>query len=67
LPISAQPNAGKPKVDGKNILYMKPELYATETLKCYKAGARIIGGCCGTTPEHIRILSELIEKEDVNR
>jgi 5-methyltetrahydrofolate--homocysteine methyltransferase len=67
LPIVAQPNAGKPKVEGERVLYMEPELYATETLECYKAGAKIIGGCCGTTPEHIRILSELIEKEDVNR
>ncbi len=67
LPIVAQPNAGKPKVEREKVLYMEPELYATETLKCYKAGARIIGGCCGTTPEHMRILSELIEKEAVNR
>jgi len=67
LPIVAQPNAGKPKVEGERVLYMEPELYATETLECYKAGAKIIGGCCGTTPEHIRILSELIEKEAVNR
>lgn len=67
LPIVAQPNAGKPKVEGEKVLYMNPELYATETLECYKSGATIIGGCCGTTPEHIRILSELIEKEAVNR
>jgi 5-methyltetrahydrofolate--homocysteine methyltransferase len=62
LHIVAQPNAGKPKVDGKKVLYMEPNLYATETLECYKAGASIIGGCCGTTPEHMRILSELITK-----
>jgi 5-methyltetrahydrofolate--homocysteine methyltransferase len=60
LPIAAQPNAGKPKVEGEKVLYMDPELYSTETLECYKAGASIIGGCCGTTPEHIKILSELI-------
>lgn len=64
LPIVAQPNAGKPKVEGENIFYMEPELYATETLECYKAGATIIGGCCGTTPEHIKILSDLISKEE---
>jgi 5-methyltetrahydrofolate--homocysteine methyltransferase len=63
LPIAAQPNAGKPRVEGEKVLYLEPKLYATETLECYKAGARIIGGCCGTTPEHIRILSELITKE----
>lgn len=60
LPVAAQPNAGNPKVEGEKISYMEPELYATETLECYKAGATIIGGCCGTTPEHIKILSELI-------
>jgi 5-methyltetrahydrofolate--homocysteine methyltransferase len=60
LPIAAQPNAGKPKVKGGKVFYMEPKLYATETLECYKAGASIIGGCCGTTPEHIKILSELI-------
>ena len=60
LPIVAQPNAGKPKVEGEKISYIEPELYATETLECYKAGATIIGGCCGTTPEYIKILSELI-------
>ncbi|MBN1693807.1 homocysteine S-methyltransferase family protein [candidate division WOR-3 bacterium] len=63
LPIAAQPNAGKPKLEGGKVFYMKPKLYATETLECYKAGASIIGGCCGTTPEHIRILSDLIAKE----
>jgi len=66
LPIVVQPNAGKPKVEGKKVLYMEPELYAKGTLECYRAGARIIGGCCGTTPEHIKILSELIEKETGN-
>jgi 5-methyltetrahydrofolate--homocysteine methyltransferase len=66
LPIAAQPNAGKPKLEGGEVFYMEPVLYATETLECYKAGATIIGGCCGTTPKHIKILSELIEKENNN-
>jgi 5-methyltetrahydrofolate--homocysteine methyltransferase len=63
LPIVAQPNAGKPKVESGKVFYMEPELYAKQTLECYKSGASIIGGCCGTTPEHINILSELIVKE----
>jgi 5-methyltetrahydrofolate--homocysteine methyltransferase len=67
LPIAAQPNAGKPKVEGEKVFYMNPEPYSTETLECYKAGASIIGGCCGTTPEHIKILSELIAKEPGNK
>ena len=62
LPVIAQPNAGKPQVKGEKVFYMDPELYAKQTLECYKSGATFIGGCCGTTPEHIRILSELIEK-----
>ena len=60
LPVVAQPNAGKPKVEAGKVSYTEPELYASQTLECYKAGARIIGGCCGTTPEHIKILSKLI-------
>lgn len=67
LPIAAQPNAGKPNLKGGKVSYMEPELYATETYECYKAGATIIGGCCGTTPEHIKILSELIAKETGNQ
>ena len=67
LPIIAQPNAGKPKVEGGKVFYMEPELYAEQTLRCYKDGASIIGGCCGTTPEHIKILSELIAKEINNQ
>jgi len=66
LPIIAQPNAGKPKVEGGKVFYMEPELYAEQTLECYKSGAAIIGGCCGTSPEHIKILSELISKESGN-
>ena len=66
LPIVVQPNAGKPKVEGEKVSYMEPELYAIETLECYRAGARLIGGCCGTTPAHIKILSELISKENDN-
>ena len=63
LPIAAQPNAGKPQVKGEKVFYMDAELYAKQTLECYKSGSTVIGGCCGTTPEHIKILSELIRKD----
>lgn len=63
LPVAAQPNAGKPQVKGEKVFYMDSELYAKQTVECYKSGATVIGGCCGTTPEHIKILSELIKKE----
>ncbi len=63
LPIIAQPNAGKPKLEGEKVFYMDKDAYSKETLECYKAGAKIIGGCCGTTPEYIKILSSLISEE----
>jgi len=57
LPIIAEPNAGKPKlVNGKTEFDMEPAVFAAGTMECKKAGARILGGCCGTTPEHIRAL-----------
>lgn len=54
-PISIMPNAGKPKnIDGRNIYLTSPE-YLGEYAKHYiQAGANIIGGCCGTSPEHIQ-------------
>ena len=53
-PISVQPNAGMPQlVDGKTIFPMGPEDFGTWAPKLVQAGATYIGGCCGTTPEHI--------------
>ena len=53
-PISVQPNAGMPQlVDGKTIFPMSPEDFGTWAPKLVQAGATYIGGCCGTTPEHI--------------
>lgn len=57
LPLSAQPNAGIPRsVDGRNIYLCSPEYMASYARKFVTAGARIVGGCCGTTPEHIRFM-----------
>ena len=57
LPLSAQPNAGIPRsVDGRNIYLCSPEYMASYARKFVAAGARIVGGCCGTTPEHIRVM-----------
>ncbi|MDH7600242.1 MAG: bifunctional homocysteine S-methyltransferase/methylenetetrahydrofolate reductase [Sedimentisphaerales bacterium] len=54
-PISVQPNAGMPRqVDGRMIYMSTPEYMAEFAKRFYQLGARIIGGCCGTTPEHIR-------------
>ncbi|MHC4741643.1 MAG: homocysteine S-methyltransferase family protein [Planctomycetota bacterium] len=61
LPILAQPNAGLPKlIDGKTVFDMTPPDFAEGIVKCVEAGARIVGGCCGTTPEHIRSVADAI-------
>ncbi len=57
LPLSAQPNAGIPRsVEGRNIYLCSPEYMASYARKFVAAGVRIVGGCCGTTPEHIRVM-----------
>ncbi len=55
LPLAAMPNAGMPRsVDGRNIYLTSPEYLASYARKFVQAGATFIGGCCGTTPNHIR-------------
>jgi len=57
LPLSAQPNAGIPRsVEGRNIYLCSPEYMASYARKFLAAGVRLVGGCCGTTPEHIRAM-----------
>jgi homocysteine S-methyltransferase len=57
LPLSAQPNAGIPRsVDGRNIYLCSPEYMASYARKFVAAGVRLVGGCCGTTPDHIRVM-----------
>lgn len=57
LKLSAQPNAGTPRnIDGRNIYLCSPEYMASYARRFVQAGARIVGGCCGTTPEHIRAI-----------
>ena len=54
-PISAQPNAGIPRsVEGRNIYLCSPEYMASYARKFVTAGVKLVGGCCGTTPDHIR-------------
>lgn len=63
LPILVQPNAGKPKLVGDQTLFdMSPQEFATGIDACIREGAQCIGGCCGTTPDHIRALARLIEQ-----
>ncbi len=55
LKLSAQPNAGKPRdVEGRNIYLCSPEYMASYARRFVLHGVRVVGGCCGTTPEHIR-------------
>jgi len=63
VPLSVKPNAGLPKfVNGETVFDMSPELFANFAKQLVEEGAAIIGGCCGTTPEHIRLLSEKVKK-----
>jgi 5-methyltetrahydrofolate--homocysteine methyltransferase len=62
VPIIAQPNAGNPETEGGVTTYIDgPEVYARMTPDLIRAGARIVGGCCGTTPETIRLMREVID------
>ena len=64
LPVVAQPNAGKPRlVDGKTLFDLSPEEFAKGIWECIKKGASLVGGCCGTTPDHIQAVSEILKEE----
>jgi methionine synthase I (cobalamin-dependent)/5,10-methylenetetrahydrofolate reductase len=53
--LSTQPNAGRPRdVEGRNIYLSSPEYMASYARRFINAGVRLVGGCCGTTPDHIR-------------
>lgn len=59
VPILINPNAGLPKlVDGKSVFSVGPEVFAGDDAALVYLGARLIGGCCGTTPDHIRALCD---------
>jgi methionine synthase / methylenetetrahydrofolate reductase (NADH) len=61
LPLVAMPNAGMPRnVDGRNIYLCSPEYMASFARKYVRAGVQFIGGCCGTTPNHIRAMKSAI-------
>jgi len=65
LPLAAQPNAGMPRsVEGRNIYLCSPEYMASYTRKFVAAGVQLIGGCCGTTPDHIRAMKSALRVRD---
>lgn len=61
VPVVLMPNAGLPKtINGKTVFTVNAEEFSTDLLEIIKAGVRVVGGCCGTTPEYIKLLSEKI-------
>ena len=64
LPVLAQPNAGRPKLVGSETVFeMVPAAFADGIAECVRAGARLVGGCCGTTPEHIRAVAQILKEK----
>lgn len=65
IPLIAKPNAGLPVMDANGTMTypMTPQEFAEEMKELAKAGASILGGCCGTTPEHIKALKENVTSE----
>lgn len=64
LPLSVMPNAGYPVVARSQVRYQGKPAYFAKTLAALAGrGVRILGGCCGTTPEHIRALTEALEEQ----
>lgn len=63
IPIMAQPNAGLPQIEnGKTVYNVTPDEFGAQCEKMAKLGASVLGGCCGTTPEHIKCLVEACSK-----
>lgn len=65
LPLSVMPNSGYPTVRGKRTVYSGSSHYFAENVKSIvEAGATVVGGCCGTKPEHISLLRTFIDKAE---
>jgi homocysteine S-methyltransferase len=61
--LAAMPNAGFPRmIDGRYIYFSSPEYFAECTEKFLRAGAWVLGGCCGTTPAHIQAMAEVLRR-----
>jgi homocysteine S-methyltransferase len=68
LPLLAMPNAGMPRaVEGRNIYLCSPEYMASFARKFLRAGVQFVGGCCGTTPNHIRAMRSALRAVDAQR
>jgi methionine synthase I (cobalamin-dependent)/5,10-methylenetetrahydrofolate reductase len=65
VPVSVQPNAGLPsRIGGRTVYVSTPEYVGQVMRQCVEAGAALIGGCCGTTPEHVRAVRGELDKVD---
>jgi methionine synthase I (cobalamin-dependent) len=63
LPLIAKANAGIPEIVGTEVVYNgSPEVMADYAVKVWKEGARLIGGCCGSTPDHIKAMAEALSE-----
>ncbi len=68
VPILAKPNAGLPELeDDKTVYKMTPQEFADAAVALVNAGASIVGGCCGTTPEHIKALSDSVRELPIRK
>lgn len=64
IPLWAKPNAGVPQLrEGRTVYSETPEYMARFVPELLSSGAKVIGGCCGTTPEHIRLIAEQCQKQ----
>ena len=60
IPVFAKPNAGMPElIDDKSVYRMTPDEFAQDMKMIIEAGANMVGGCCGTRPDHIKALSDM--------
>ena len=65
--LSVQPNAGKPKnIEGRNIYLCSPEYMASYAKKFVQYGVKIVGGCCGTTPQHIKAIRAAVQSHGLH-
>jgi 5-methyltetrahydrofolate--homocysteine methyltransferase len=63
LPISVKPNAGQPQlIDGKTVYDATPQDFAQDISAMIEAGANLVGGCCGSTPEYIKKIAEKVKR-----
>jgi methionine synthase / methylenetetrahydrofolate reductase(NADPH) len=63
LPVVIQPNAGLPSRAGERLIYLSsPSYMADYAARMITAGARMVGGCCGTTPQHIRAMRHAVDR-----